>query len=237
MRAVVCGMVLAASACANVCSSKTCGGCCDAQGVCQSGVTVDACGEAGATCGRCGTTTTCVRGLCEAGSAGVDAGTGATCRNIPSFPSAQSNVIIADYWSFMQSVGHYNVVRFSTPHDALVDGLGIEVVYPNDQGPTLPVTRSLTGTYRTCDVCSVYYESCNQAGDCQKTYLARSGSVTVSRADRNAASGRIAGSASNLRFVDWNLTTDMAASTACITVDQVPTFSVGWNHDGGSPPP
>ncbi len=48
-----------------VCSSTTCPGCCDANGECQSGLTVTACGTSGNDCRVCGTNQTCNSGQCN----------------------------------------------------------------------------------------------------------------------------------------------------------------------------
>ncbi|MEW5742148.1 MAG: hypothetical protein AB1938_24750, partial [Myxococcota bacterium] len=163
-------------------------------------------------------------------------GGGSACRQISTF--ATNTVLIADYWPFTQSVGHYNVVRFVQPGIANPDGLGIEVVYPNDVGPTAPFTQNITSAgYRACSVCAVFYEDCSAPDSCARSYLARSGSVTISRADR-AEAGRIIGSASGLHFEEWNIMADTAIPNGrCLDVSMVQPFNAGWNQDGGAPPP
>jgi hypothetical protein len=147
--------------------------------------------------------------------------------------------LVADYWAFTQGVGHYNVVRFGQPGlTNNPDGLGIEIVYPNDVGPTAPFTQSITNAgYKTCSVCAVFYEDCVDPGTCARNYLARSGTVMISRADRGPA-GRIIGSASALHFEEWNLVADTAIPNGrCIDVTTLQAFNAGWNQDGGAPPP
>lgn len=163
------------------------------------------------------------------GTGGGTGGGGNGCMQVATFTSA--NVLIADYWAFMNSPGHYNVVRFVQPGAGNPDGLSIELVYPNDVvDPVPPFTFNLTSaSYFQCKVCSVYYQSCDQNMICAKTYLARSGTVSISRADR-AEAGRIAGSASNLHYVEWDLGSDQAvAGGACIDVTTLPAFNVGWD--------
>ncbi|GMU60669.1 MAG: hypothetical protein AMXMBFR34_24320 [Myxococcaceae bacterium] len=256
---------LAFAACSGgstTCSSANCGGCCTAEGKCESGTSAQACGLNGASCGRCGAGTVCqaTTGTCQAsntgggagggsgggagggigggsgGGTGGGTGGGSGCRQVPSFSVA--NVFIADYWSFTSSPGHYNVVRFVQPGGANPDGLGIEVVYPNDVGPTAPFMYTINNdSYFQCSVCSVFYESCNSNMVCDKTYLARSGTVQIDRADR-APAGRMIGHASTLHYVEWDLGADMpVANGACVDVGSVPNFNVGWNQDGGAPPP
>jgi hypothetical protein len=256
----VVGLVLgaAASACAgaaSACSQTTCAGCCSSEGKCQTGVEPLACGVDGEACARCGPGTACARGTCVgtgstgggAGSTGGGAGstgggTGSTgggsgsgCRQVATFST--TNVLLAAYWSFTQSPGHYNVIRFVQAGQGALDGLGIELPYPNDVvDPTPPFTFALTSAgYFQCKVCSVFYEACDQNMQCAKTYLARSGSVSISQADR-AEAGRIAGAASNLRFIEWDLGKDQAVTNGgCIEVGTVPAFSVRF--DGGVPVP
>ncbi|MBL8919175.1 MAG: hypothetical protein JNJ54_09970 [Myxococcaceae bacterium] len=57
------------------CSSSTCPvGCCDADGLCQSGNSLSACGIGGNTCKRCTVTETCMQGLCTTGGTGFSGG-------------------------------------------------------------------------------------------------------------------------------------------------------------------
>ncbi|MCC6336265.1 MAG: hypothetical protein IT380_20050 [Myxococcales bacterium] len=291
---------LAFAACSGgstTCSAANCGGCCTAEGKCESGTSAQACGLNGASCGRCGTGTVCqaTTGTCQGsntgggagggsgggtgggigggsgggtgagigggsgggtgggigggsgggagggaggggGGTGGGTGGGSGCRQVPSFSVA--NVFIADYWAFTSSPGHYNVVRFVQPGGTNPDGLGIEVVYPNDVGPTAPFMYTINNdSYFRCSVCSVFYESCNSNMVCDKTYLARSGTVQIQRADR-APAGRMIGQASTLHYVEWDLGMDIPViNGACVDVGTVPNFNVGWNQDGGAPPP
>jgi hypothetical protein len=104
-------------------------------------------------------------------------------------------------------------------------------------GPTAPFTKDLTSAgYSQCSVCAVYFENCDPQHNCQRTYLGRSGSVTISRADR-APAGRMTGSASTLVFQNWDLANDKSLGETCLQVGNVPQFNVGWNQDGGQPPP
>ncbi len=61
---------------ANDCS-KTCSGCCNAEGLCQSGVTTDACGQGGFLCSTCAPTDRCTLGVC-APQNNLGGGSGAT---------------------------------------------------------------------------------------------------------------------------------------------------------------
>ncbi len=266
------GLTLAAcSGGTPVCSSATCGGCCNAQGVCERGTETSACGIDGATCGRCGSGTSCRAGLCEAsgtgggggaatgggggtatggGAGGGGGGTGggtatgggggtAGCRVVSSFGTESFQVLEAGYLSFTQGVGHYNLARWVQPVGTTADVLALEVVYPNDVAtPAAPFTQAITTAgYRACTVCSVFYDDCTGSPlACGKTYLAQAGSVTMSELTR-ATEGRMTGSATGLRYVEWNLTQDMAvASGGCVEVNSVGPFTLSWLADGGVAP-
>ncbi len=247
------------------CSATTCGGCCDATGKCQNGIAADACGVAGASCGRCGTGTVCQAGECRAASGtgggggntntGGGAGTGGgsatgggtatgggggtiTCRQIASAPTTDNNLLDAEYRSFTSSQGHYNYAEWLFPNATqTADTLRIEVVYPNDQGPVPPVTRSFTTQgYFACPICALFYENCDSNMQCAKTYLAQRGSITITRADR-ATAGRLVGSATNVRFNEWDLVNDGPVTPpSCVEIASIGPFNAGWPLDGGAPP-
>ena len=73
---------------AGTCSATTCLGCCNANGLCESGSSVTACGTGAATCSVCTGTNTCQTGICKpftgagggsgggVGGCGSDGGTG-----------------------------------------------------------------------------------------------------------------------------------------------------------------
>ena len=200
------GLALAACGPANSCTSATCGGCCDAMGKCQSGATSENCGISGASCGRCGTGTMCQSGECRAGTTGGGggaatggggggaatgggAGGGTGCRQITMLDTTQANLGLAEYRVFMNSPGHYNYAAWIYPPPTAPETLRLEVVYPNDAFPTFPYTEffSAATRYRNCIACAVFYDECNPTTfDCNKHYLAQSGSITITRADRAA---------------------------------------------------
>lgn len=169
------------------------------------------------------------------GGSGASGGGAGNCRNIPSLVVAAQ--LDADYLAF--SRGFYHVVKFLSPAPVGVDGIEFQLVYYNGAaGPTVPLVRQLSASpLATCDVCAIFYENCDQQGICARTYLARSGTVSVERADRNVNAGRMIGSASGLRFEEWNLRTDVPEGNGCVTVGSVPGFNAAWNFDGGQPPP
>lgn len=271
------GLTLAAcSGTTTTCSPSTCGGCCDSTGLCKPGVTADACGVDGETCGRCGSGTTCSQGACTASGTGGGGGGGGgssgggggatgggggstgggggstgggggaatgggsgSCRVVSSFGTESYKALEAGYLSFTQGVGHYHLVRWAQPVGTSADVLALEVVYPNDAPtPAAPFTQAIAAVgYRACTVCAVFYDDCTgQPLRCGKTYLAQAGTVSMSELTR-ATEGRMTGSASNLRFVEWNLGTDVAVSNgACVEVARVEPFTLAWSADGGIGP-
>ena len=57
---------------ARPCSTATCPvGCCDAAGLCQSGMSSNACGIGGARCSSCTVTQNCTQGMCSSGNSGT----------------------------------------------------------------------------------------------------------------------------------------------------------------------
>lgn len=251
------GVLLANCSPAATCTAATCGGCCDATGKCQSGASIDACGINGETCGRCGANTTCMRGTCEAGgntgggsgstgggSGGLGGGTGTGgggggCRQIATLPTPTTHELLIEYRAFASGTGFYNFALWAYGTQLPLDAMRVEVVYPNLEVPVMPpVTRTFTGSgYQACRLCAVFHESCNDQGECQKDYLAQQGTITIERADR-AEAGRIIGSASNVRFVEWDLVNDRAITGGgCVEIGSIGPFDSGWNADGGMPPP
>ena len=248
------GLGLAACGTGNaMCTAATCGGCCDQTGKCQSGSSADACGVDGASCGRCGSGTTCQTGECRAsnmgggtgGGSGGGTGGGSTgggggggCRVINSLAGGQSNLAIAEYRAFSMGSGHYNIASWGYPTGGNPDGFRLEVVYPNDNFPSLPVTGSYTSAtrYRNCTVCGIYYEDCPTPQNCTREFLAQGGSITVTRADP-APAGRLQGNGTSVRFNEWDIMTDMPSGTGCVIVNTLGPIDVGWNADGGAFPP
>jgi hypothetical protein len=232
-------------------TADTCGlagascGRCGTGTVCQSGECRASSGNGGGTGGNSGT------GGGTAGTGGGNAGTGggnvATgggsaggCRQVPAATTNDGNLVLAEYRTFSNSPGHYNFAQWFYPtSQTAFDAFRLEVVYPNDVGPTPPLTQPFTAVgYFSCSVCSIFYENCDPMTlECTKSYLAQSGSVTISRADR-AVAGRMTGSASNVHFREWNLMTDQAVPNGgCVDVATIGPWNVGWSNDGGVIPP
>jgi Pyruvate/2-oxoacid:ferredoxin oxidoreductase delta subunit len=157
---------------------------------------------------------------------------------IPSMEADQTNLALAEYRTFTNSVGHYNYAGWVYLTAGNPDALRLEVVYPNDVVPPLSQDLSNVVNYRTCTLCGIFYENCPAAQQtCSKLYLAQGGTMNITRADR-ATAGRIQGSASAVRFNEWNLSTDLAVpGGGCVIATSIGPIDVGWNADGGAPPP
>ena len=172
------------------------------------------------------------------GSTGGGAGGGGGgCRQLTSLPTPSTNLVSAEFRAFVSGTGHYNFAAFTFPQGSTSNALRLEVVYPNDVAPAFPYTENFnTATrYANCTNCAVFSEGCT-AGTCSRTYLAQGGSMTTTRADR-APAGRLQGSASNVRFNEWDVGFDTASGTGCIIVTTLGPWDIGWNADGGMPPP
>jgi len=256
------GLVASACGTSASCTPATCGGCCDAMSKCQSGATAETCGQNGASCGRCGTGTVCQAGECRAGSTGGGGGAtgggtgggsstgggtgggvtgggtgGGGCRMIPTMEASQNNLAGAEYRTFTMGVGHYNYAGWAYLTAGNPDAFRLEVVYANDVVPPLSQDFANVVNYRTCTICGIFYENCPSSQQtCTRQYLAQGGTVTITRADR-APAGRLQGSASSVRFNEWNLGTDTAvAGGGCIIAGSIGPIDVGWNADGGAIP-
>lgn len=193
------------------------------------------------TCDRCAVT----GGGAGGGSAATGGGTGTGggsggCRKLAAIETPPQNELLFEYRSFSGNDGFYNFGFWGLgdPTAPPFDGFRVEVVYPDGQPPPTP---PLTYTFRSegyfaCDVCAIYHEGCDDSVNCTRSYLAQEGTITITRADRGPA-GRLIGSASDVRFYEWNLNTDEPSGNGCIEVGSIGPWNAGWNADGGAPPP
>ncbi len=243
------GVLLANCSPTPSCTSATCGGCCDATGKCQSGASVDACGVNGETCGRCGSGTVCARGECEAssgtgggggggGGGASGGGAGGGCRQLGTITTPTPNELVIEYRAFSSNTGFYNFALWGVGAFVPYNAVRVEVVYPNvGVVPMPPLTQSFAAVgYRSCSVCALFHESCDEMGVCARSYLAQAGTITIDRADRSPA-GRIVGSAANVRFNEWDIDNDRAVGTECVEATFIGPWNSGWNADGGAAPP
>lgn len=166
------------------------------------------------------------------GGGTASTGGGSGCREVSLVTVSQATTLTADYVTFNGNNGFYNRAIFLfAGQNGTIDSLRVEVVYADSDPnpPTPPLTQSFRPVgYRDCTVCAAYGENCQSDGTCAQTYLARSGSVTITQADRNASAGHLAGSASNVHFEGWDLPTDTAVGTACVNVTSVAPFDIHW---------
>jgi hypothetical protein len=116
-----------------------------------------------------------------------------------------------------------------------------------DAGENYPkvVPFSMSANYSSCDVCVRLFENCTKANGCDRGYFIQGGTVTVSRADRNPAMGRMTVSGQGLMMVEWMFPTDVDGGTVgdtpvaggrCFLIDQL-SLDVPWSNttDGGVP--
>lgn len=171
---------------------------------------------------------------------GGGSGGGGGCRQIASIATPVQNELQLEYRTFSGSNGFYNFAFWGIgdPSSPPFDGFRVEVVYPDGVAPpTPPLTYTFKSEgYLSCPVCAIYHEDCDDSVNCTRAYLAQSGTITITRADR-ASAGRIVGSASNVRFYEWNLDNDEPSGSGCIEVGSIGPWNSGWNADGGAPPP
>ncbi|MEN9796629.1 MAG: hypothetical protein RL653_325 [Pseudomonadota bacterium] len=132
------GAVLLAPSCGQARScAETCEGCCDAEGICRLGTTVQACGAAGEACGACGSGQVCEAGACAAVApvdAGTDAGTGQDA-------GSDAGTAADAGQGGAQDAG--SDAGTSAPDAGVVDG-------GTEQLPTIPVQFGSCGTLSAC---------------------------------------------------------------------------------------
>lgn len=237
---VVCSLV-ALSGCgrAGRCNSATCFGCCDEAGVCQRGDLDAACGRGGGSCQECGAGgNVCIRQACSSGGeAGIDPAllgrddTGG-CAKIAFQPA-------------IQQAGYMETV-YGPPWDHVVIGVQLD----RDPGtspegrrnelwlevwkdPALPATRSFAADlgYADCEVCVGLSAACDGSSGCARFYYAVEGEVTVSRADKDQAAGRLTASGNTIHLVEWSFGADSAAPTGrCIELQGL-EMDIPWTAD------
>lgn len=116
-----------------------------------------------------------------------------------------------------------------------VDTLTLEAYFGGMPVLTLPATRTFTAadTYGSCEICSILERNCDANGTCTQQFFAQAGSGTVTAATQDEANGRLEGSLTNVRFVEWDFMNDEAApSGACIILGSA-TVAVSWTDDAG----
>ena len=84
-----------------------------------------------------------------------------------------------------------------------------------------------------CEYCLYLDTGCNAAGTtCAASFLAQAGAINITSNTKNEATGRLTASATNLKFVEWNFSSDTPVPGGkCIQIAQAST-DVSW-ADGG----
>ena len=152
------------------------------------------------------------------GSSGVDAG----CLTIATWPGGT------------RAGGHDPVAETtfgelsSATSDGGVDLLTLEAYF--GFGLTLPGNETYTTASRfgTCEVCASLSRGCRGPGSCAKEYFSQAGSGAITRADRDAGAGRIIGSLTGVRFVEWDFMVDQAVSGGECVVLSAANVDVTW---------
>ena len=82
--------------------------------------------------------------------------------------------------------------------------------------------------YGACTLCYVIRSDCDTMGrNCARSYLARSGSVTVSEATQDAGGGRLAFQLNNVVYQRWDFTSDTAMDAGCLALSRF-SFTGSW---------
>lgn len=134
------------------------------------------------------------------GGAPVGGGAGGGCATISSFIAVRGD------GTFDTTQNTFGTGQ-SSPTDP-TDELTLELWW--DATP-LPVVRDLStvGTYQQCLSCAVLRRDCFSGSCAGGEFYGRSGSMTVSSAPRGMA-GTFVGTVTNVRFEEWNFTSDTA---------------------------
>ncbi|MEW5743712.1 MAG: hypothetical protein AB1938_32670, partial [Myxococcota bacterium] len=110
------------------------------------------------------------------------------------------------------------------------DIVGVEVIWALSGTPTnvvVPGSANLAteGTYFACKYCATMATGCSSATQsCAKRFLGRSGTMAVSQASR-AMTGSISATLTNVRFEEWNLSTDVPIAGGQCYIVQSATVS------------
>lgn len=132
--------------------------------------------------------------------------------------------------------------QFAKPDgtDGGFDTFGIELwFFGNSANPTFPYDVTLGPTsYAACEVCLTYAEGCDARGEgCRTFFLAQSGRVSFTKADRTYDVGEFAGSGTDIRFIEWHKEGDFAIPGGrCVELASY-TLDGGWSRarpDGGT---
>jgi hypothetical protein len=109
----------------------------------------------------------------------------------------------------------------------------------NGNWPTFPAMRTFdtSTTYNGCDVCVGLSLGCDSMGmSCMNDLFSQGGMTTVTEADQNPYVGRVTGTGTMLKFVEWDFQNDLPQTNGiCVELTSF-TMDNSWNNpvpDGG----
>lgn len=258
---VLLGLGMAFSQCGSTnntgkCDATSCpNGCCNASGQCTAGTTLNACGKGGVACEQCGAGKACVAQVCggsaTGGGAGGGGGTGGgggstgdggiTCGKVLTYGTL-TNAQVTSVRLHPYSDGTVeNRIRFDLDADAGIyvyqhlffdpafdtPPLNYDLGKLADGGALTWLESYGTGTAMGLGLCGA-------DGTCEQLFLSQGGTSTWTAVGGDPMGGRMAGSASNIRLVEWawdyNSTTQEVVSDepvlnpTCIDI-------AGWSFD------
>lgn len=152
------------------------------------------------------------------------------CTAISTWPTVDSS---AGYQPNNETAGAELYTQVFARADGGMLTLAFEAYY--GAGLMVPATRqfSSSDTYGSCDICAIISTDCNNQGTCARDYFAQSGTGTVTVATQDEGAGRIEGTLTNVRFVEWDFTADEAiVGGGCFTLGST-SISVAWDGDAG----
>lgn len=162
----------------------------------------------------------------DAGSGGGGGGDAGACPAAPAFVAADLNGK-AGFDPGGPTSPPFNFATLSRASGA--DAGRFDVMYNEFYaGAVVDDVTIPAANYRRCTLCYAIRIDCDPLGqNCAKSYLAQSGSVTVSEATRSADAGRYAFQLKNLVYQRWDFTSDTAMDGGCLSLQNF-SFSGRW---------
>ncbi len=161
----------------------------------------------------------------------------AMTHDMPPPPSIDGGAcVVVDSWPGLRPLGEYSPIEMVT-WAASADtssGASTQLLIEDWQtmGETHPKMASFSGdTYTSCEVCAIV-AACDSSRVCTYQYLAQAGAATVTRADRNAKTGKMTATATNLKLVEWDFSMAVDAPVPggkCYEIASA-SFDVTWNR-------
>lgn len=188
-------------------------------------------GTATATGGGTGTTTGGGSGATGGGSAvATGGGTGtSTCRELTAW--AASDLVGVGYDPEYEADGwHYDWLQAGYATVVGTSGNGDYLAYEfwsETPTPTLPVSGAVEGPYANCSHCAFVYEDCD-ATTCGRYYMGQTGTATVSAFSADVDGGSFGVTLSDVTFVEWDTTNDVAVTGGACLHLATQTFNVSW---------